>query len=57
MTGQPTRMPLGRHWDDLDFKAADMAVGEDVAHDWDSIISNKIRILQVGAHFGSIWHV
>ena len=42
MTGQRTRMPLGRHWDDLDFKAADMAVGEDVAHDWDSIISNKI---------------
>ena len=42
VTGQPTRMPLGCHWDDLDFKAAEMAVEEDVAHDWDSIISNKI---------------
>ena len=57
MNGEPTRMPLGHHWDDLDFKAADMAVGEDVAHDSDSIIRNRIQILQVGAHFGSVWHV
>ena len=50
-------MALGCLWDDLDFKAADMAVGEDMAHDWDFIISNKIRIFQVGAYFGSIWDV
>ena len=31
------------------------AVWEDVASDWDSILSKKIYILKVGASFGSIW--